>query len=216
MSISLLSHTGSGDGTTTPAIDTTGATLLVCSTSTDSSPAPTDNMGNTWVLAVKSGNGGSFNNSNAIYYVENPTTSASHTFTPQGSLPGFAVAAFSGTLTSSSLDQTNSTASSTSPGSITPGVDNELIITGEGGSASGTVTIDLGFTILEQYNGAGGATYGAGIAYLIQTTATAVNPTWTWTVFGGVCCTIASFKAAAGGAVVNSNFLTFMGPQPQQ
>jgi hypothetical protein len=97
------------------------------------------------------------------------------------------VGAFAG-VTGTSLDKFNHSSSSStntvSAGSITPSLSNELVITGfcsQSNPTSGTITVTSGYGgqltqfFVNNYNEAGG------FAYQIQTTATATNPTWSWT-----------------------------------
>ena len=193
--ISLIADTCAGG--TTGAINTTGASLIVVSVAhTTTVPTPTDSMNNTWTAL----NLYSINNpANDMFYVSNPTTSATHTFT--GSL-GICVLAFSGTLvTSSPLDaQNGSTAAGTtlSTGSVTPNFNNEVLVTGVGINFDSTVSIDSGFTVPS--NGyidfSSGLYYGMAMAYLVETTAAAKNPTWTRSVGDPWAGGIATFEAA--------------------
>ena len=57
-------------------------------------------------------------------------------------------------------------------------------------------SVDSGFAA-DSVVWAPGVTYGGGIAYLVQATAAAVNPTWTpVAVSGNAAATMASFKPA--------------------
>jgi hypothetical protein len=65
------------------------------------------------------------------------------------------------------------------------------------------VAINSGFTIVEEIPLVGGQHFGLRMAYLIQATAAAVNPTWSWTSGAAtVSASIASFKVGAGGVAV--------------
>jgi len=158
--------------------------------------APTDSNGNTYT-ALNTGNGfGS--QGNIIYYAANPTTSSSHTFTETTWYQGFCVQAFSGIATSSPFDAQNSGA--LSPGSVTPNFNNELIVTGLANYCGGATGINDSFTIPAS-NGQIGCVdnkyYGVAMAYLVQTTAAAVSPTWTTNASNAYTSNIATFKAAA-------------------
>ncbi len=142
-----------------------------------------------------------------IYFVHGSSFSSSMNFTATGSatFPAIQVQGFSGSA-SSPLDQTNSASSGTTfvnsiqPGSITPTQDNELVVTNVFVCGVRTWTVNDSFTITDQSTETANAEGGA-LAYLIQTTATAVDPTWSE---GGANVTpaaaIASFKIP--GAVV--------------
>jgi hypothetical protein len=206
---------GLNGGGTTSGINTTGADTIFVEVSrlTGDTVALSDNGGssgtpNTWTLIrTQADTGGGGLVSTDLYRSATPATVGSgHTFTlSTGTFAAIAVSAFSGGATSSIDDQENSTgggggATTIQPGSITPGFANTLVITGVVTSDSANPsTINGGFTIAANL-GAGG-TFGAGIAYLIQTTATAANPTWTFTSGGTyAAATIANFKAAAAAA----------------
>lgn len=199
MAIALVSHLDWNENGVDPSgnISTVGATLLVMSIGqydnvTAVAPTISDSASNTWTLAVTIGGGS--NQIQYIYYVANPATSATHNFTTfwsaGGAYPSQQVTAWSGVATSSPLDQTSSSwnsgaasAATIQPGSLTPSVNNCLIITSEGNFNSGgtgpSLTINESFTITNQDASVYGSYCGSGQAYLIQTTAAAVNPTWT-------------------------------------
>jgi hypothetical protein len=199
-----------GPSVTTGSINTTGANFIVVYISDylPSSTTLSDNKSNTWTaLTAKAGTSQS---RSQLYYCYAPTVGAGHTFTAGnsgGSYPSISVQAWSG-IASSPFDVENGgvtgSASSLQPGSVTPGSANEIVITGVGGITQGTISIDSGFTISDQfaYNG---AAFGGSMAYLIQTTATAENPTWSWN--GGAneaSAVIATFKASGGGVAVDN------------
>ena len=122
-----------------------------------------------------------------MYYCINPTTSSSHTFTytKTGSFCAANVIALGNTPTSSPIDQQAGTflASGTSfqPGSITPGQNNEIIIASiVTGNTGGAVSINSAFTVSDAVAFGAGVNQGAVMAYLIQTSAAAVNPALTW------------------------------------
>lgn len=205
MAFALIAHTfavsAAGDGVTTPAINTTGADILVVGISDiGGSGTITDSKGNTWTplsLATQ----GSLHA--RLVYAKSPTVGSGHTFTvtDTGGFPSIYVAAFSGSNLSAPFDQENTgtSASGTTvqPGSITPSADNELIVTMEAtNSTPKPYSIDSGFVITDSSNNAGSNFAGA-LACLIQTSAAAVNPTWTMSQSLGQAATIASFKAAA-------------------
>jgi hypothetical protein len=111
-----------------------------------------------------------------------------HTFTLTGStqLSAISVFAFSG-IASNPLDVqngANSTSGGTTfqPGSITPGTSKEVIAACFGQFAPGaTATVNSSFTGLQQAAAVNSVNYGIAEAYLIQSTAGAVNPTFTLT-----------------------------------
>ena len=226
VSFIVAANAGGPTGGTTSAVNTTGAnfeSMIFCSGST-SLPTVSDSASNSWGPPLASYIGVS-NQTLRLYAVTNPTTAANQTFTVSsggGSYSSFVVLAFSG---QSTLDQKNGTfatssVTSFSPGSITPTMNNELLLTGVCSnsvpSSSYAYSIDSSFTI--PTNGwkpyQAGSNYAAGSAYLIQTTATAENPTWSWT--GGsssyVTSMIASFKPLVTGAFAANPDAVAMSP----
>jgi hypothetical protein len=146
MAFAVVSHTSAqvADVLTTSAIDTTGADLLIAVGCSFSHLGPfSDSKGNTWhaLTSQQSGPPGV----GAIAYAWNATVGSGHTFSyglDRSSGDGFnglAVAAFYGSQTSSDpFDVQNGSstgsASSLATGSVTPGVNNELLIFGATGS----------------------------------------------------------------------------------
>ncbi len=204
----------SAASTTTNSVDTTGATLLVASIqwypgiTTDT--VLTDSKSNTWNALTKKSVGGI---SKIMYWSIPTSVGASHTFTSAASeiYSSLEVTAWSGTHATTPFDQQNGSTfqndATVQPGSVTPTEDNELVVCSVG--ITGNVTtqtalaIDGGFTIQEEINRVSNNMAGAQ-AYLIQTSAAAANPTWTWTFLAvpptDLGVTIATFKAAGGAA----------------
>lgn len=176
---------------TTSAIDTTGANLIVVGATGSSAFTVTDSKGNTWTALTETGIG----IDSQLYYCLNPTVGSGHTFTNTASYPTVHVVAVSGAAASSVFD-VESVSSTGSPGSVTPSVNGSLLVTVEvnDSSADFASAISGGFTMLTGQPFTGGQNYGGRMAYLIQTTAAAISPTWTFA--GGISSTIASFKPA--------------------
>ena len=192
--------------TTSPAINTTGANLIVVHISSYSGATGltlSDSASNTWTLIVSTAIS---HPESSLYYCLNPTTNASHTFTVSGSnLYCVAqISAWSGAAISGALDQSNSNTSGSGttlqPGSVTPSLNGELVITGvSDDTPPGVFSIGSGFTILSQDAGSGNAQGGA-CAYLVQSTAAAINPTWTISVSQSfIAATIATFEVGSAG-----------------
>jgi hypothetical protein len=74
-------------------------------------------------------------------------------------------------------------------------VNGSLIINGLSANNAVTPSIDNGFTVLDTVTTAGGQHWGGCAAYLIQATAAAINPTWTFSNTS-VALRTASFKPA--------------------
>ncbi len=145
------------------------------------------------------------------YYSENATMTNGMTFSLSGSssFSAFSCMAFSGVKTSMSFDKesagaTNASSATIQPGSSTPTNDNALLFTFFGDDAvdiSGVPTINGGFSSMTQ-----GVNYepyftgfGNAASYLIQTSKTAANPTWTRGSARGVAAGMIIFDAATGG-----------------
>lgn len=205
----VASASASGTNTfSTSAINTTGASLLVCLVSHyDATGAPTlsDSNTNTWTHLTEPITGIA---RASFYYAKNPTVGSGHTFTLTGTgiYSTLVGAAFSGADTTAPFDQENNTGGgaltsggTAKAGSITPTVDNELVVAGIGDDSTATMSLS-GYTVSDQQPYSAGVNFGGAFGYAIQTTATATDPPWTFT--GGTVngsCVIASFKAAAGG-----------------
>jgi len=66
------------------------------------------------------------------------------------------------------------------PGTLTPANNNGLLVTFVTSWNTGSLSIDSGFTLVDQGSFVLYANYSVGSAYLVQSTAAAVNPTWTF------------------------------------
>lgn len=212
MAIALVTNTGAGgtaDGVTTGSIDTTGANLIVGVVSqVGTSGTYSDSKGNTWTpltQRVVSGSGAA----SQLHYVASPTVGSGHTFSHSGTsvYPTVAVTAWSGAAASPFDQETGNSATSGStiaPGSLTPSQDNCVVITGFQVDAVSYSSINGGFTASDTVTYSAGNHEAGGMAYLIQTSAAAANPTWTFTGSSSYLSSpMASFKAAgaAGDAV---------------
>lgn len=205
MAFSLITSVTGGtnsNGATTSSVNTTGADLIIVSVGwygNGAAPSISDSKSNSYTgLTAKS----NISIGNRLFYVENPTVGSGHTFTVSAAsgYPSICVLAFSGKNASAAFDQQNGaigSATSIQPGSVTPTIGNELVVCGLGheNNSGATPTINGGFTaITKGYSG--GAYEGSGLAYLIQTTATAANPTWSITNSAALASTIATFKSS--------------------
>jgi hypothetical protein len=215
--IALVAHTAAqsstSNGVTSGAIDTTGSTLLVlCVSAFVTTPGTiSDSKSNTWVAGAATS---SANDAIFCFYVKNPTVGSGHTFTDTatGNFATIFVASFSGTDTTANTDQSNSSggtpgAGTVQPGSVTPTTNNQVLVTAVSADANTqTLSINAGFTITDQVNSFTNGYTGA-MAYLVQGTAAAVNPTWTSTNGTEVLqAAINTFKASAAAASRTSDF----------
>lgn len=203
---SLVEGLGSGGGTSS-ALNTSGADIIfvgVSSYQANAQPTLTDSKSNTWTALTASEYSGLVRT--RIYYCVGPTVGSGHTFALSGaaSYSGVGVAAFSGGKQTSPFDVeagANNASTSHQSGSVTPSEDNEIVIASVSTEiSSGSWSPNGGFTLVGAVNFSGGAYWGLGLAYLIQTSAAAANPTWSgWSGSLAMAGTNATFKAAAGG-----------------
>lgn len=218
--ITLVDHKGavSADGLsfTTAALNTTGAKLLVVHAATYQNIAATITdflsgvpTGNVWtgltIQTNNSGPAGALECSSRLFYCANPTVGAVHTFTgtTASGFPSGQAVAFGGVTITSPFDVQNgaqagafgSLATTIQPGSVTPSLNNELVLCGISIQPSNvtTCTINGGFTTLD-FQEHGANNLGSCIAYLIQTSAAAANPTWTVGVSNYLTSTSGTFK----------------------
>lgn len=202
--ISATNANGLPGTATTSAINTTGATLIVVAfgfyNGTTAVPTLTDSKTNTWTgLTV---------HTNTIYsvrmfYCANPTVGSGHTFTETGvdTYPSVAVAAFSGTLNAAadgeSAGGTATAATTVQPGTLTPSADNAVVVTAMvyPPTAAGTASINSSFILSDSQNGNNAdGSFSVALAYKVQTTAGAENPTWTSPTLGILAAAAAAFK----------------------
>lgn len=125
-----------------------------------------------------------------------------HQFDDQGSFSVTSILTYSGSLSPAAYNNQHTTTvdGGGSPGSITPEEDNELLVFAVGALGAGidVTVVDTGPGVVEHQSGLSGQVFGSAVADLIQTTATAVNPTFTISG-GGRVVKMAAFRAQAGG-----------------
>lgn len=208
MPFSLIA-TASGQSTDTNTVesssaDTTGSNLLIVLALAQPVTGVTvsDSKSNTWIPLTAQQNGVA--TGSQFFYSLSPTTGTNHTFTVDaaGAFPAVIVQAWSGAAAFDDENGANqASGTSLQTGSVTPAENNELFVSGCGPGGGGTVTnaIDSSFIetddLDENANAAGGA-----LAYKIQTSAAAENPTWTATGGPGPAersAVIAAFTSAA-------------------
>lgn len=167
---------------TTSAINSTGATFLyACFTGEDGTSTFTDSNSNTWTaLTVYTD---AFLNIKP-YYVANPSVGSGHTVTvTHGGGSGHIIfVAFTGVATTTPLVTqvaNGDFAASVTPGSVTPGAADQLVVACMGAAVNSTATIDSGFTIIDQ--DAMAAARMTAMAWKVSPSTAAINPTWSWT-----------------------------------
>jgi hypothetical protein len=191
---------------TTPAFDSTGATIIVvCVSAYNTVPVTiVDSEGNLYSLLtpqVATGTQPDAINTRLCYTL-NPITNPLHTVTVSGTSSAVVaiVAAFNVASVFDGENGNNFAAVgsfSMQTGNVTPSANSALLVSGFG-SQSLNNTIDDDFIIIHQIGGA----FGIGaLAYKVQSGAPVVeNPTWTFLAptssARGNCCTLAAFIEA--------------------
>jgi len=214
MAISLVATASGtsvfGNAVSTTAIDTTGATLLVISVSwysgTTTALTISDSRGNTYTPLTLRNAG---NAAHRFYYCANPTSvGSSHgaTASATGIYAVVTLSAYAGTAPTASFDVENgataTSGTSLATGSVTPAANGALIVSGWAGmNNTSNPTVGSGLTKTTSQNPSAGTCIAGAMAYLIQTTAAAINPTWSWTGTDHVAESVAVFKATAAAAV---------------
>jgi hypothetical protein len=131
------------------------------------------------------------------------------TLTGDNTLAAVEIACFSGTATTDVLDTDTTTrndnVTSIATGTVTPAQNDSLVITALGhNTLSATPTIDSGFTVSDRVAVVAANNYGGALAYLVQTAAEAVTPTWSWSgTPSSPSTTIAIFKPAPVTGIVH-------------
>lgn len=207
--ISLNSSTakGSANGTdvTSDAIVTTGAGLIVLAGSNFGGAGDVtfqDSKSNTWsLLTLQKAGAGDFTEARFAYCV-NPTVGSGHTFDALAILaPSIFVMAFNlGAAYDSNENGANGTSGTSGAcgGGITPSQDNCVVVTfmantdGTGTVAPTGYTIPSGMTIPFD----SGNCYAGSMAYKIQTSATATDPSWSWTNSASHAQVLAAWRKA--------------------
>jgi hypothetical protein len=192
------------NGGTTSSYDTTGAKIVIIGETWSQNafgttpPAVSDNKGNTCTALTPAIPGPSSPDSPTVLFrCTGGSFGTGHTFTATGmnSYAAFGIMAFSDSGSLGTVDQQNGNApgstpaslTSISPGAVTPGVNNELIVSFVGNYIDATTSqaIDSSFALSPAlrvpYTSSGTITLAYAMNYKIQTTAATVTPTWTWT-----------------------------------
>jgi hypothetical protein len=199
---SLINATGAGSSssTTTSGITTTGANLLIISCSGSGTLSVSDSKSNTWTLIGNYGSAGGGNLESWYVDSSTPTVGTSHTATCSGTSTAVSFAAYKqATSTYLTVDINNGfSGSSTSCNStsFTPANSNEIILAfWNANGVANSLAINDSFTIdTVTYNN---SSYQNSIARLFQTTAAAVNITYSWSITSGTTasiCGLSSFK----------------------
>lgn len=186
---SAFAQSLTGNGVTVPSAgstDTTGLDInFIAVWVTGSTPGVTDSVSNAYVAGTLSS---SSSGDGRWYFCFAPLLSATHTWTVGGgsSLASGAVRCYSGVDSrvwpAASWNSVANISSSTSgqPGSLTPDRDYGLVLSGCGGNILTTISVNPG-SVTAQGPAVGGLHFACASSDQIQTTAAAVNQTFSWT-----------------------------------
>jgi hypothetical protein len=197
------------NGGTSGTTNTTGADLIVLALKWEGAgpPAISDSKSNTWNALTTYVAGGS--RRIALYYAINPTVGSGHTFTATltGGKVMLALEGFAGSDLTAPFDVEDGkgdvfSATIQAATGITPSVAGCAVVSAQfTQSNTGVSSVDSSFIKTDNQDGFATSSEDIAIAYIIQGSASAVNPTWTQaagtSVYEGTA--LASFKPAAGG-----------------
>ncbi len=211
MAIAFVANVAKTTNGTSGAIDTTGANLIVVvvgwlasgASSTDMVTV-VDSKSNNYFLVGKRV---SINGTVGIFVCTDAIVGSGHTFTVTGGLNSYCVAAFSGAYgVRNATNGVQVTSTSVQPGSLTPPIDGCLLVAGLGDRTVNTISVDSGFTITDQNPFASGTAVGAALAYKIQTSAGAEDPTFSWSDSQIACANMAIIEPTpSGGGASEAN-----------
>lgn len=188
MAIALVASVNAGPGSNggvTASIDTTGANLIVVTSTWYGGGAAsviTDSKSNTYTpLTQRDGS----TTSHRIFYKFAPSVGSGHTFTVTagGGYPSIIVYAFSGIASYHSENGAGSASSvaSLACGNVTPSANGALIVTGSGAGTPATDTVSTsGFSTPITKAHSGGVNMQGSASYYVQPTAATINPTWAY------------------------------------
>jgi hypothetical protein len=189
--IASVATGGTINGVTSSAIDTTGANFFIATVSWYATVNNmqlaqfSDSKGNTWSELTVAGIPGTTTTANRIFYCVPTSVGTGHTFTASrnDTYPAIAVMAFSN-MSATPFDQQNQNEAAATttiqPGSITATQANSVLFSSVSWEVNATtVSINSSFTGLVQASPVTGDSLGVGLAYRIDTSASATNPTWT-------------------------------------
>lgn len=197
-------------------MNNTGVNLLVVfvadysGSGATSSGTITDSSSNVW---TETGTVSNNNHRETVWYSSSPTVSASQTvtftcFLGDQCFPVMQVLSYSGAKATTPLDKVQCSGGpggfSLQPGSITPLQNGEAFATGIA-FASDLIglTIDSGFSITDLSPSVAGQSFEGAAAQFIQGSASALNPTWSWTTNQSNNTCMASFLPAP--SLTNNN-----------
>lgn len=222
--LATVSAPASGpNSTTSGAIDTTGASLIVVFVGRTSAGGPNagalaDSLGNTYTGGFEQTE--PFGAYGRTWYCFSPIVGSGHTFTftLTGGYASVIAAAFSGSAVSGSLIQDDSSFNFTSAGTsiptggVTPAAIGNLLTSGLTlGGGPRTAAIDSGFTIIDQIQYVVGVQEGATLAWRDASGTSLVAPTWSWTTAANGSATVTCFDVPSLGPRVNEVIASGLG-----
>jgi hypothetical protein len=193
------------NGSITSAVDTTGADLLILSVSWYAGGTTTlsvsDSKFNTWIpLTLRN----TATTAHRLYYAKNPTVGTGHTASAlaTGIYAFVALHAYAGADLTAPFDvEAGATAtggSSLATGSVTPAVAGALVFSGWAGmNNTSAPTVAAPLTRRQFTNPVPSTCVAGASADYVQTTAAAINPSWSWTGTDHVAASVAVFKPLA-------------------
>jgi hypothetical protein len=188
---------------TTASIDTSScgfATVEVQFQGASGSMVVSDSKGNSWSLAKHFDDGS--NRSIEIWYSNLTSVGSGHTVTAtiSGGFPSVNWTAFlsaGGATLGNTNGATNASAGSLATGSVTPSADNAVIVAAGRVSGGGNTVNSINSSFqLPSTNGNDANNVSSGIAYFIQLTAAAKNPTFSFGFADTCVAAIAAFTIA--------------------
>lgn len=185
----LVVAAGTNGTSPTGQVNTTGSTCFVATVSGYNPGGltghPTDSASNTWTAAPDNDASTTSDTQVGMWYVANPTTSATHTFTyDNGGTSNYDVLSILAFSSSAGcvLDTHSAANNANQPGALTPSANNTVLVSGfvAKDADTGTPTVNSSFVIgtNNALAYASGSNEGGGQGYLILATAASKNPTW--------------------------------------
>ncbi len=199
MPVSIIATSYGNSGVTSPAIDSSGADLLLvplylCAAAFTTQP---DSKGNNYTDLTRRDAGSGYS-AYQTYSVGGLVLGSGHTASNSVGYSRVGLIAVAGAhatpLDGESGNRTLAApTTSIQPGSLTPSEDGCLIVTTITCVGGGTITPPAGFTVIVNESDT------CALAYMIQGTAAPINPTWAWPTSVDCACTMTVWKPAAGG-----------------
>jgi hypothetical protein len=205
-------QSGSEHTASTSAVNMTGAdTLVLIVAQSEASPDPviTDNVGaNAWTKIARFNSAVQYGPATIVYVAASARVSSSMTVTgTHGSFSAISLVLLGFSGGSSSPADVNAgntgtylTSIQAGSSSLTPSQNNSLVVAALGAGDNQTAAINSGYSSVYEAGGIHFQNYRVAAAYSIQTTATATNPTFSWSSSDFPTTLLVSLKPATGGS----------------